>query len=207
MDIDAKHKLWLSLHAVYQTTRTGICFNFLGLHQQFLLDLFSSVHQRSPNSIQGHQIHLNALRPRQNDRYFADDIFKCVFLNENVWISIKIALKFVPMGPINNIPASVLIMAWRQPGDKPLSEPIMARLPTQKCVTRDQWFKGHGNNRPALNHNKPKQSTEIYIIPGMQFITTMDRHGPWFYSIFENVNVQSSDSNRGIFYGDSYINM
>ena len=26
----------------------------------------------------------------------ADDIFKCIFLNENVWISIKISLKFVP---------------------------------------------------------------------------------------------------------------
>ena len=25
----------------------------------------------------------------------ADDIFKCIFLNENIWISIKISLKFV----------------------------------------------------------------------------------------------------------------
>ena len=33
----------------------------------------------------------------------ADDILKCIFLNENVRISIKIALKF---GPINNIPIS-----------------------------------------------------------------------------------------------------
>ena len=34
-------------------------------------------------------------------------ILKCIFLNENEWISIKILLKFVPMGPINNIPALV----------------------------------------------------------------------------------------------------
>ena len=53
----------------------------------------------------------------------ADDIFKRIFLNENVIISIKISLKFIPKGPINNIPALVQIMAWRQPGDKPLSEP------------------------------------------------------------------------------------
>ena len=26
---------------------------------------------------------LNTLRPRQNGRHFADDIFKCIFLNEN----------------------------------------------------------------------------------------------------------------------------
>ena len=31
---------------------------------------------------------------------FADDISKCIFLNENVWIPIKISLKYVPTGPI-----------------------------------------------------------------------------------------------------------
>ena len=34
--------------------------------------------------------------PRQDARHFADDILKRIFLNENVWISIKILLKFVP---------------------------------------------------------------------------------------------------------------
>ena len=38
-------------------------------------------------------------------------IFKCIFLNENVWISIKISFKFVPGGPNNNFPALVQIMA------------------------------------------------------------------------------------------------
>ena len=81
----------------------------------------------------------NTLRPRQNGRHFADDIFKCIFLNENVWIAIKISLKFVPKGPINNIPALVQIMAWRRPGDKPLPEPIVVSLTTHICVTRPQW--------------------------------------------------------------------
>ena len=31
----------------------------------------------------------------------ADDIFKCIFLNENDRISIKISPKFVPMSPID----------------------------------------------------------------------------------------------------------
>ena len=44
---------------------------------------------------------------------------------------------------INNIPALVQIMAWRRPGDKPLSEPIMVRLPTHICVARPQWVKRH----------------------------------------------------------------
>ena len=83
----------------------------------------------------------NTLRPRQNGRHFPDDIFKWIFLNENVWISINISLKFVPRGPINNIPTLVQIMAWRRPGDKPLSETMMARLPTHICVARPQWVK------------------------------------------------------------------
>ena len=86
---------------------------------------------------------INTLRPRQNGRHFADDIFKRIFLNENVWIPIKISLKFVPKGPISNIPAMVQIMAWRRPGDKPLSEPMIARLPTHICVTRPQWVKSN----------------------------------------------------------------
>ena len=81
----------------------------------------------------------NSLRPRQNGRYNADDIFQCIFLKENVWIPTKISLRFVLKGPINNIPALVQIMAWRRPGDKPLSQPMMVSLLTHICVTRPQW--------------------------------------------------------------------
>ena len=42
------------------------------------------------------RIWVNTLRPRQNGRHFPDDIFKWIFLNENVWFSLKISLKFVP---------------------------------------------------------------------------------------------------------------
>ena len=86
---------------------------------------------------------LNTLRPRQNGRHFADDILKHLFLNEKDWISIKISLKFVPNGPINNITALVQIMAWRRPGDKPLSEPMMVSLLTHLFVTRPQWVYGY----------------------------------------------------------------
>ena len=53
-----------------------------------------------------------------------DYIFKRIILSENVCISIKISLKFVPKGPINNIPSLVQIM--------------MAILSTHICVTRPQ---------------------------------------------------------------------
>ena len=78
----------------------------------------------------------NTLRPRQNGRHFSDDMFKCIFLDENVWIPIEISLKFVPKCLINNNPALFQIMAWRRPGDKPLSETMMVSSLTHICVTR-----------------------------------------------------------------------
>ena len=82
--------------------------------------------------------HINSLRPRQNRCHFAD-VFKGNFLNENVWIPIKISLKFVSIGPINNIPALVQIMAWCRTGNKPLSEPMMTQF-NDACMR--QWVKG-----------------------------------------------------------------
>ena len=81
----------------------------------------------------------NTLRPRQDGWRLPDDIFKCIFFNENVLILIKISLKFVPKVRINNIPALVQIMAWRRPGDKPFSVPVMVSLLTHICVSRPQW--------------------------------------------------------------------
>ena len=65
---------------------------------------------------------LNLLSSTQNGCHFAGDAFKCIFVDENVRISIEISLKFVLKGLINNIPALAQIMAWCRPGDKPLSD-------------------------------------------------------------------------------------
>ena len=79
-------------------------------------------------------------RPRQDGRHhFPDDILKWIFLNENVWISIKIPLKFVPSCPINNIPALFYIMAWPRPCDKPLSAPMMVSLLTNNWLMWHQF--------------------------------------------------------------------
>ena len=82
---------------------------------------------------------VNTLRPRQHGRHFADDSFRCISLNDNVWISIKTSLKFVPRGSIDNNPTLFQIMAWRRTGDKPLSETMLVLLLTHICVTRPQW--------------------------------------------------------------------
>ena len=43
----------------------------------------------------------------------ADDIFKCIFTSEKYCVSIRISLKFVPWGTIDNRPALVQVMAYR----------------------------------------------------------------------------------------------
>ena len=101
----------------------------------------------------------DTLRLEQNGFHFADNILthwsrdkmavifqttfcKCIFVNENVGISIKISLKFVPKCQINNIPALVQIMAWRRLGDKPLSEPMTVSLLMHICISQPLWVNG-----------------------------------------------------------------
>ena len=60
-------------------------------------------------------------------------IFQTIFSNAFTWMEIyeiwlKISLRFVPKGPINNIPALIQVIAWRQPGNKPLSDSMMVKF-------------------------------------------------------------------------------
>ena len=146
--------------------------------------------------------YLNTLRPRQNGRHFLDDTIKRIFLNENIRISIEISLKFVPKGPINEIPALVQIMAWRRPGDKPLSELMMVNLPKHICVSRPQWFNLrffcysewttwdlfhlHGLTLiPAWisNHMSSKVWDEItYPLPNFNG-GTVNKRGQWYFPV------------------------
>ena len=138
------------LHIPRQHSCLGMCKISLWL-DQFSLNTSEDKFHQIPNSIElssagwmlglWRQLTFNTMRPRQNGRHFSDDIFKCVFLNEKLWIAIRISLKFVPKDPINNIPALVQIMAWRRLGDKPLSEPVMFSLLTHICITRPQWVR------------------------------------------------------------------
>ena len=50
-------------------------------------------------------------------------------------------------------------MAWRRPGDKPLSEPVMVSLMTHICVTRPQWV----NNVP-ISFDRCRHSLGMMIL-------------------------------------------
>ena len=69
----------------------------------------------------------NSSLPGQNGRNLADDVSKCIFMNEKFCILIRISLKFDPKGPIDNNPA--LVYTWlRRIGNKPLSEAMLTRF-------------------------------------------------------------------------------
>ena len=71
---------------------------------------------------------VDTTKPDQNGRHLADDIFKCIFLNEKFRILIRISLKFVLKVPIDNKSVLVQVMAWRRKGDKPLREPMFSEF-------------------------------------------------------------------------------
>ena len=58
----------------------------------------------------------------------ADDIFNCIFLNENDKIPIHISLKNVYRSPVDNKLALVQVMALRRSGDKPLPGSMMTQF-------------------------------------------------------------------------------
>ena len=80
---------------------------------------------------------INTLKPGQNGRHFADDVFQCIFVNENIWISLMF-----------QFPTS-----QRRSGDKPSSEPMISILLTHICVTRHElshWPQNPFNDESIL---------------------------------------------------------
>ena len=116
---------------------TWIMYQSIAWYETFNQNIFYDHHTTNG----GRFILIIKLRPRKHGCHLADDLFKCIFFNENVWVLVKISPKFADKSPINNILTLVQVMAWRRAGDKPLSEPMMVILPTHLCVTRFQWVK------------------------------------------------------------------
>ena len=104
------------------------------------------------------------------------NIFKCIFLNENVWNLIKISLKFVPKGLLHNIPVLVPIMSWHRPGAKPLSEPMIFSLPMRICTLC--------LNELTLNVRGPSYlglTRSISWLPMPWLLTSPGHQQPWYW--------------------------
>ena len=131
----------------------------------------------------------NLSPPRQNGQNFADDIFRCIIVNERFCISNEISLKFVPRGPIDNNSAFVQIMVWRRIGEKPLSEPMLARL-THICGTRyrliDIKSKHHEKN---IKTQKAHYGFEYFQInPRVEMATFSEKKNSRYNSFFSPVS-------------------
>ena len=154
-----------------------ICCHMTSLGHNELLTVIwyvcCSIYSHSQVSI----IVINTLRPRQNGRHFADYVFKCILLNENVWILLQISLNFVPKGPVNNIPSSIQIMAWRWPGDKPLSESMVVSLLMHICVALPQWINGLS---PIWWQSSYEESM---VIPLMIWVMSC-----WFHTVVNRIS-------------------
>ena len=114
---------------------------------------------------------VSTLRPIQNDRHFADDIFKCIFMNENFWISNRFSLKYVPYSLLDNKTVLVRVMAWRITFDKSLFEPMMAQL-------RFHIYASFGLNELTLS-DKRAMMKQMYL-------------NQWWSSVFINTNTSST---------------
>ena len=115
--------------------------------------------------------------------HFHMHFLECKGMNFN-----SISLKFVPRGQINNTPALVQIMAWLQPGDNPLPEPMMFSLLTHICVTRPQCVKHTGTkvgHLCACSHGtRPSAGTVLtnesaIHVPSSKFPWLL-----WFHIVF-----------------------
>ena len=73
-------------------------------------------------------------------------ISQTTFWNAFSWMKMyEFCIRFhwivFPRIQLTSIPTLVQIIAWRRPGDKQLSEPMMVSLLTHICITQPQWVK------------------------------------------------------------------
>ena len=84
---------------------------------------------------------LNSSPPGQNGHHFADDLFKCILVNEKFCILIKISLEFLSKCPLDNKSALIMRMACHQTNDKPLPQQMVHQFTTDMiCTTRGRWI-------------------------------------------------------------------
>ena len=115
----------------------------ISLHHYSVPGISYGSHPQSAAAGNGPSFLFNTLGPRQICRQFSDDISKFIFLDANAWNSLKISLILFPKFQINNIPSLVQMMAWRRPGDQPLSEPMMVSLLTASMRFNENWDGGN----------------------------------------------------------------
>ena len=107
----------------------------------------------------------------------------------------KFQLRFhwlsVSNGPIDNITALLQILAWRRPGHKPSSEPMLVSLLTHICITRPQWVQCPTLNKELLYRKYMRFINQLYILLYIVFksVCTSSKQNSY---IFRHMNITST---------------
>ena len=125
---------------------------------------------------------INTLRPRQDRRHFTDDIFTCDLFNENHFILITFSLKYFRKGPVDNNPALVQIMAWR---DEATSHYL-----NQWWLVYWRIYVSLGFNE--LTHKMSLKNTFARLLPYLPWGSVLiwwaiDPYGCWRQSLWQHI--------------------
>ena len=97
--------------------------------------------------------------------FFTNVHFQMHFLEWNVCISTWISLKFVSVGPVDNMLACIQVMVGHRGGDKLLSKLLLtqiSRCTMTNCITNTQWvenlYSWHNQHKTSwlVNHELKK---------------------------------------------------
>ena len=114
--------------------------------------------------------------PGQNGHHFAD-IFKCIFMNQKFCISIRISLKFVHKGPIDNIPPRHQAIIWTNAD--PIHQPIYAALGGDELSQHQvRWWLG-AIMKPTKTNVDKDSSCHIVTLD----LNELKFSGPYNYKI------------------------
>ena len=100
--------LWSTKRHMFKTVlKTVICPTSQGKPMRGALNFYSTItfdmiHAKLLLTHKKMFTSISTSPPGQNGRHVADDIFRCIFVNEKLCILITISLKFVTKGPIDN---------------------------------------------------------------------------------------------------------
>ena len=111
-----------------------------------LWDALHSEKKRKKKEEKWHTVPLTHWVREKNGPHFANEIFKLNFLYEGCGTLTQISMKFVPMGPVDNILALVQKMAWRRIGAPIYIRTNYGLVYGHFCVTKRCFF-FHNNQR------------------------------------------------------------
>ena len=85
----------------------------------------------------------------------------------------------MPKVQINSIPSLVQIMAWCQPGDKPLSEPVIVSMLTHIYGTQPEWVKQVAYATASFRENMIYLTKLFALVVSIEFSSLMPRQNAY----------------------------